>query len=82
MVLLVLFLGIIDLGLLAHIEIKKKKLYMNTINLINTCSFLNKELIKKMSTINLILYNPDILESEKIKKIEEIIHKSNTATCK
>ena len=77
-----LILGIIDLGLLAHIEIKKKKLYMNTINLINTCSFLNKELIKKMSTINLILYNPDILESEKIKKIEEIIHKSNTATCK
>jgi hypothetical protein len=82
MVLLVLILGIIDLGLLAHIEIKKKKLYMNTINLINTCSFLNKELIKKMSTINLILYNPDILESEKIKKIEEIIHKSDTATCK
>lgn len=80
--LLVLIIGIIDLVLLIYTEIKKQKLNENTINLINECSDLNKQLIKKMSTINLIAYDPKMQESEKVKKIKEIIYTSTTATCK
>lgn len=82
MIILVLMVGLIDLILLIFAETKRRKLNENTINLINECSDLNKQLIKKMSTINLIAYDPKMQESEKVKKIKEIIYTSTTATCK
>lgn len=82
MIILVLIIGLIDLILLIFAETKRRKLNENTINLINEYSDLNKQLIKKMSTINLIAYDPKMQESEKIKKIKEIIYTSTTATCK
>lgn len=82
MIILVLMVGLIDLILLIFAETKRRKLNENTINLINECSDLNKELIKKMSTINLVAHDPKMEEFKKIEKIKEIIYTSTTATCK